>query len=107
MSVKPLAWKRTSLRNVTADGKPTTIETWVARNPLAEYKVYSAVSGRCFVIVPDITHYVLNNTLLSGRRFHSGADELMGKPKTPCASIEEGKRLAEEHWAEHVGTVLT
>jgi hypothetical protein len=98
MNIKPLGWKRTSLRNIKANGRPLTTETWVARNVFKEYKVYSSASGRCFVILGEPDPDALPG-------FYAG--DLLGPPKTPCKSVADGKRMAEKHWREKLGTVLT
>ncbi len=84
-------------------GKPATSETWVARNIFASYTVYQAISGNCYVILPESTHDLIK---INGRRVHTGMDELMGKPKTPCASISAGKALVEENWRKKMASVL-
>ena len=94
MKVKQLEWRQTSLRQIKHNGLPVTTETWVADTALGQYKVYSAISGRRFVLLPDS-----DSKGLPG--FHSG--NLIGPPKTPCNSIDHGKSLATEHWESAVG----
>ena len=63
----------------------------------AAYKVYSSVSGKCFVILPGAWGEGLPGF---------NADSFMGPPKTPCATVADGKRIAEKHWRDAIGTVL-
>lgn len=101
MKIKPLKWVQTSRREITCNGKPIVTETWEARNAFAVYKVYRSVGGRCFVILPTSSQ---DRSGYPG--FYSGADELMGKPKTPCKSIDDGKRIAEQNWKKLLSSVL-
>jgi hypothetical protein len=95
MNIRTLEWVQTSERRVVANGKQVVSETWEARTPLVAYKVYSSVSGLCFVVLP--------NSLNTGGLLGFYPDSLSGPPKRRCASIAEGKQIAETHWAHAVG----
>lgn len=101
MTIRPLSWRRTSLRNITVNGKPMATETWEARNLFSSYKVYRAISGNYFVVLPEDRPDTLGLPAV-----HYGQPGTMNTPKTPCASIEEGKRMAEAHWRERAATIV-
>jgi hypothetical protein len=95
MNIRTLKWIQTSKRRVIANRKTVISETWEARTPFVAYKVYSSVAGQCFVVLP--------NSFDAGGLPGFYPDSLSGPPRRRCASVAEGKRIAETHWTHAVG----
>jgi hypothetical protein len=94
--IKPLDWRRTSFRRVTNSRTARTSETWKAATGIldtAEYRVWQAVGGRCFVEVPRIAATKDGGGFLTyGRK--------------PVASIEAGKAYCQADWNARIAKHL-
>lgn len=110
-SISLLNWTQTALSDIKHNGKPVTTETWEANTITGNYKVYRAPNGNCFVNSPDfvgkVSDYGHNQHVKKiFSPFCMSDDSSSYKLRTPCDSIEHGKRIAEQYWQELASTIL-